>query len=74
MEKITLKMFKKAGAKGGRATMKKYGRDHFSDAGKKGAIKRWGKKKQKFCPHNQKLRDENPDLDINSYACDECLK
>lgn len=32
------------GALGGKATAKKYGKQHFSNAGKKGMEKRWGKK------------------------------
>lgn len=32
------------GKLGGKATAKKYGKDHFSQAGKKGMKKRWGKK------------------------------
>lgn len=32
------------GSLGGKATVKKYGKKHFSEAGKKGMAKRWGKK------------------------------
>jgi hypothetical protein len=35
------------GRMGGTAKKKKYGVTVFSDMGKKGAIKRWGKKKEK---------------------------
>ena len=32
------------GKLGGKATAKKYGKEHFSKAGKKGNERRWGKK------------------------------
>lgn len=32
------------GKLGGKATTKKYGKKHFSEAGKKGMAKRWAKK------------------------------
>lgn len=35
---------KQLGKSGGKKTLKKYGRKHFSEAGKKGMAKRWGKK------------------------------
>jgi hypothetical protein len=35
---------KKLGSLGGNKTKKKYGKKHFSDIGKKGMKKRWGKK------------------------------
>ena len=35
---------KSLGSLGGKATLEKYGKEHFSNAGKKGAEKRWGKK------------------------------
>lgn len=35
---------KKLGKKGGETTAKKYGKSHYSEAGKKGALKRWGVK------------------------------
>lgn len=34
---------KSIGKKGGEATVKKYGKKHFSEAGKKGMKARWGK-------------------------------
>lgn len=37
--------YKKIGQKGGLANLEKNSRAHFSMIGKKGAIKRWGKKK-----------------------------
>lgn len=37
-------MAKDLGRLGGFATSKKYGKKHFSEAGKKGMAKRWGKK------------------------------
>lgn len=37
------KSAQKLGKLGGKATKKKYGSKHFSDAGKKGAEKRWKK-------------------------------
>lgn len=35
---------KTAGKKGGLSTLKKYGKKHFSTAGRKGMAKRWKKK------------------------------
>lgn len=35
---------KQLGSLGGKKTVAKYGKKHFSDAGKKSALKRWGKK------------------------------
>ena len=35
------------GKLGGKKTKEKHGKDHFSNAGKKGALKRWGKKEVK---------------------------
>lgn len=40
---ITKYQAKQLGATGGQATVKKYGKSHFSEAGKKGMAKRWGK-------------------------------
>lgn len=34
------------GKQGGRATLKKHGKEHLQAAGKKGAIKRWGRKRK----------------------------
>lgn len=34
------------GKQGGRATLKKYGKEHLQAAGKKGALKRWGRKRK----------------------------
>jgi len=39
--------FKAKGRKGGKNTVAKYGKTHFSNAGKLGMAKRWGKGKQK---------------------------
>lgn len=43
MEKRSEKPAKKLGKRGGQATSKKYGKEHFSEAGKKGMKVRWGK-------------------------------
>lgn len=37
------KYMSELGKKGGRANVEKYGREKFSEMGKKGAEKRWGK-------------------------------
>ena len=43
-ETIKRKLFQESGRKGGNQTKKNLGKDHYSKIGKKGAIKRWGKK------------------------------
>ena len=35
------------GQLGGQATAKRHGKEHYSRAGKQGAAKRWGKRKEK---------------------------
>ena len=37
----------KIASRGGKATMEKHGRDHFANAGKKGAKARWKKQRAK---------------------------
>ncbi len=37
---------KQLGKRGGAATKRKYGRKHFSEAGKKGMARRWGQLRQ----------------------------
>jgi hypothetical protein len=39
------KLFQEFGKLGGQATKRKYGKRHFSEAGKRGMAKRWGTKK-----------------------------
>ncbi len=39
--------FALVGRHGGRATVKKHGKGHMAEIGKKGAEKRWGKKKKR---------------------------
>lgn len=43
-EALERRIRKIMGGIGGKATAKKYGRKHFSEAGKKGMAKRWGNK------------------------------
>ena len=45
MNKELSDLAKKLGKAGGSQTLKKHGKKHFSDAGKKGMLARWGKKK-----------------------------
>jgi len=44
MPNEALKLFRNFGKQGGETTKKRYGTKHFSEAGKLGMAKRWGKK------------------------------
>lgn len=45
-KKVKNKAAKEIGQLGGRKTAQRHGKQHFSEAGKKGAAKRWGKRKE----------------------------
>lgn len=47
------------GRKGGKAKLKKYGKKHYSEMGKKGMETRWGKKKD----DQKKSETEEDELD-----------
>jgi hypothetical protein len=42
-----LKIFREFGKQGGVTTKKRYGTKHFSEAGKLGMARRWGKRRKK---------------------------
>jgi len=42
-EEIIIEHYSKIGKKGGNTT-KKYGKEYYSEMGKRGALKRWGNK------------------------------
>ena len=60
------------GKLGGKATVKKYGKKHFSKAGKKGMAKRWGKYTYedvgKPCPHCDGIIV----AETGGYWCNKC--
>ena len=39
---IARKVGREFGSIGGKSTLKRHGKKHFSEAGRKGALKRWG--------------------------------
>lgn len=61
---MTNKFAQQLGAKGGKATAKKYGADHFSNAGRLGMAKRWA-------GHIKK--DKAGEVKV-FFKCPECLQ
>lgn len=47
VQEAVLKAQRERGAKGGRKTLRKYGKKHLSKIGTAGALKRWGGKRKK---------------------------
>ena len=53
-----VELFRQFGKQGGDATKKRYGRKHFSEAGKIGMAKRWGKKKKTIASEHRTTKKE----------------